>query len=79
MTDIEKLRALLPHWMEHNGEHAAEFERWAALAESAGHGPAAALIRAAAQQMAQANGALQEALDELGGPVSLDVGHSHGH
>jgi hypothetical protein len=28
MTDIEKLRALLPHWIEHNGEHAAEFSNW---------------------------------------------------
>jgi len=78
MTDIEKLRALLPHWMEHNDEHAAEFERWAALAESAGHGKAADRIRSAAQQMAQSNRTLQEALDELGGPVSLEA-HPHTH
>ena len=26
MTDLDKLRALLPHWIEHNAEHAAEFQ-----------------------------------------------------
>lgn len=78
MTDIEKLRALLPHWMEHNGEHAAEFERWAETAALAGHEDAANLIRSAARQMAQANAGLQEAMDRLGGPVSL-VEHSHAH
>jgi hypothetical protein len=78
MTEIEKLRALLPHWIEHNDEHAAEFERWAETAASAGHGKAAEWIRSAAQQMAQSNLSLQQALDELGGPVSLE-GHHHTH
>lgn len=78
MTDMEKLRALLPHWMEHNGEHAAEFERWAAMAAAAGESEAAEQIRSAAKQMAQANHSLQHALDELGGPVSLET-HPHTH
>lgn len=29
MNDIEKLRVLLPHWIEHNAEHADEFLTWA--------------------------------------------------
>ena len=29
MTGRDKLRALLPHWIEHNAEHAAEFRLWA--------------------------------------------------
>jgi hypothetical protein len=29
VTDLEKLRVLLPHWIEHNAEHAAEFRQWA--------------------------------------------------
>ena len=78
MTDMEKLRALLPHWIEHNQEHSAEFERWAETAASAAHGEAAELIRLAAQEMGQANVALQHALDELGGPVSLEA-HHHTH
>jgi hypothetical protein len=78
MTDIEKLRALLPHWMEHNGEHAAEFERWAQIAAKAGREDAAHMIRSAAQQMKEANTMLQEALDRLGGAVSLQQ-HPHTH
>lgn len=78
MTDMEKLRALLPHWMEHNNEHAAEFERWAETAASAAQGEAAELIRRAAGQMAEAGLSLQRALDKLGGPVSLEH-HPHTH
>ena len=28
-TDIDKLRMLIPHWIEHNEGHAAEFRKWA--------------------------------------------------
>ena len=76
MNDIEKLRALLPHWMEHNHEHAAEFARWAERATSAGQGEAAEIIRAAAREMEGANATLQAALDKLGGPLSLEI-HDH--
>lgn len=78
MTEMEKLRVLLPHWIEHNEEHAAEFERWAQMADSAGNGDAAGLIRGAAGRMAQANAALQSALDKLGGPAAVET-HGHGH
>ncbi len=29
MEDIEKLRTLLHHWMEHNDEHARTYRDWA--------------------------------------------------
>jgi hypothetical protein len=77
MTDIEKLRALLPHWIEHNQEHGSEFLRWAEKAASAGHGEAAGLIRSAAQAMEGANAALQQALDKLGGPIHTEHSHTH--
>ena len=78
MTEIEKLRALLPHWIEHNRDHAGEFGRWAGTAEEAGHQAAADLIRQAMQSVQQANDELEQALDALGGPVSLE-GHGHAH
>jgi len=34
--DLAKLRILLPHWIEHNEEHAASFQRWAARARELG-------------------------------------------
>lgn len=78
MTEIEKLRALLPHWIEHNRDHAVEFGRWADTAEEAGHQVAADLIRQAIQSAQQANDDLKKALDTLGGPVSLEA-HDHAH
>jgi hypothetical protein len=68
----DKLRALLPHWIEHNQEHAADFRRWAEQA-----GEAAADIEAAAAQMEAANQALALALDKLGG--AMQHAHDHGH
>ena len=73
MTDLDKLRALLPHWIEHNAEHAAEFRRWAHLA-----GQAEADIEAAAAQMEAANASLAAALEKLGGPLEQHH-HSHDH
>jgi len=29
MNDPDKLRVLLPHWIEHTDEHAGEFRGWA--------------------------------------------------
>jgi hypothetical protein len=78
MNELDKLRALLPHWIEHNQEHAADYVRWAEVADSAGRDKAAGRIRAAIELVAQANDALQEALDGLGGPVSVEA-HGHGH
>ena len=69
MTDAEKLRVLLPHWMEHNAEHAAEFREWAGRVLAAGHEHAAGNIEAAAEQLEQANDALAAAMEKLGVPL----------
>lgn len=29
MDDIEKLRRLIPHWIEHNEEHSESYKHWA--------------------------------------------------
>jgi|LQYC01.1.fsa_nt_gi hypothetical protein len=33
---IKKLNVLLTHWMEHNREHAAEYDKWAFQAKAEG-------------------------------------------
>ena len=78
MNDIEKVRALLPHWVEHNEEHAVEFLRWAAKASLAGHEEATQLIRRATEEVRQANELLRLALEKLGGPVAMEP-PSHPH
>lgn len=69
-SEVDKLRILLPHWIEHNMEHATEFRRWAGVADEAGED-----IHAAAEQMEGANRALKSALERLGG--ALEGGHNH--
>jgi hypothetical protein len=63
---------LIPHWIEHNGEHASEFRAWAERA-----GPAREALVSAARMLAEANGRLELALEELGGPIEHPHDHSH--
>ena len=68
MNETDKLRVLIPHWIEHNEEHAGEFRRWAEEA-----GGAAGDILNAADSMSRVNQSLAVALEKLGGPLP----HSH--
>lgn len=36
MTELEKLKHLLEHWIEHNDAHVKTYEEWASKAESFG-------------------------------------------
>jgi len=65
--DLAKLRVLLPHWIEHNEEHAGSFRQWAARAVEAGRHESARQIEAAVAHMAACNRALDAALESLGG------------
>lgn len=66
MTDLDKLRALLPHWIEHNAEHAAEFRAWAEKARAAGQEEVAEEIDTAAKELGWVNESLSAALQKLG-------------
>ncbi|MGQ9522591.1 MAG: hypothetical protein ACUVTV_07730 [Anaerolineae bacterium] len=61
MQETEKLRVLIPHRMEHDDEHAAEFRRWAEYAADA-----AADLLTAAEWLEKASESLQAALEKLG-------------
>jgi predicted RNA-binding protein len=64
-SEVDKLRVLIPRWMEHNAEHAEEFRRRAQQA-----GEAAGEILTAADAMQRVNTALSGALEKLGGLLS---------
>ncbi|OGQ98851.1 MAG: hypothetical protein A2521_11135 [Deltaproteobacteria bacterium RIFOXYD12_FULL_57_12] len=78
MTDLDKLRVLLPHWIEHNRGHLAEFRKWATMAGSSATPQAAMLLEQAAARLAEADVALAQALVQLGGAVP-DSPHPHHH
>lgn len=67
--DHDKLRVLLPHWIEHNDEHAEEFRAWAERARASGSEEAADQIALAAKQLDWVNEALRAALEKLGPPA----------
>ncbi len=80
MTDIEKLRVLLPHWIEHNKSHSKEFKKWMEIIKSADDPAIADLLQEALSGLEKADLALSDALDKLGGPPENDAeGHDHHH
>lgn len=76
MEKMEKLRVLLPHWIEHNRGHAEECGKWSANARQAGGESVANYIDAAIVAMNQASDLLDKALQATGGSLS---GHGHHH
>lgn len=70
MNELEKLRVLIPHWIEHNEEHAREFQRWAELVTEASQD-----VLAAAESLMLANQALAGALEKLGGAMPEPQSH----
>lgn len=78
MEQMEKLRVLLPHWIEHNRGHAEECGKWSVLARQAGEEGVADHIAAAVAAMNQASDLLDKALRMAGGEMA-DHGHTHHH
>ena len=78
MNDIEKLRVMLPHWIEHNSGHGREYAKWPEQMDSSGESAIAELLRSAEKSLQDADTALKEAHEKLGGP-SEGAGHHHPH
>jgi hypothetical protein len=62
--DAEKLRILLPHWIEHNYEHANEFREWATRVSFSNKD-----LLIAADFLERASHALEACLEKHGGSV----------
>jgi len=78
-TIREKLQILLPHWIEHNKNHEAEFRKWAELARTEGSESLAALLDKATTSMAVTDELLKTTLCEAGGPSIDSHPHPHSH
>ncbi len=66
MNDLKKLQLLLPHWIEHNKEHAQEFHTWAERMQGIDKADLAESLLAASASLQQAGDHLSKLLDELG-------------
>lgn len=81
MENVEKLRVLLQHWIDHNKGHVEEFEEWRKKMSDDGQESLATHITDAIQTMATVNAHLGKALHEVGGPkpAGEEGGHHHHH
>jgi len=80
MNQTEKLRVLLPHWIEHNLGHGEECRKWSAIAREEGREKIAEHIDAAVKAMIRVNELLEMALREAGGHEhGGECGHHHHH
>ncbi len=77
MNDLEKLRIILPHWIEHNQGHGAEFSQWSKKLEG-DYPEISHLLTHAVQALQDAQSALEKAMDMAGGGKIKD-GHHHSH
>ena len=78
MNDLEKLRVMLPHWIDHNQGHGGEFAQWAEKLTDASP-EVARLLRDAVRYLQEAQTSLEAALEKAGGPLAGPGGHEHGH
>lgn len=78
MKELDKLRVLLPHWIEHNHSHIADFVKWREVAAEEGSIASVGLAEAVAA-MNKAGEALSEVLTQLGGPLPAPGHHHHHH
>lgn len=78
MTELEKLRVMLPHWIEHNRSHEKEFKKWAEIVRNAGEQEIATFIEKAIEGLTEADQALSQALEKASGPLcEEDAAHNH--
>ena len=77
LSDMEKLRILLPHWIEHNHSHETDFLEWAAKCRKSGQPKVSTLIIQAVVGLKAAEEALVKALDNMGGALPGQDPHPH--
>ncbi len=77
INDLEKLQVLLPHWIEHNAEHADELCTWAERIQLVGKEDAAERLFAAAASLQNAGDHLSKLLEEARGVAGHDGRQEH--
>lgn len=65
MTELEKLKHLLEHWMEHNEAHVKTYGEWAAKADSLGEEELARMLARIVEESRKLNDLFREAKNLL--------------
>ncbi len=65
MNDLEKLAKLLPHWMEHNDEHAENYRGWARRASALGRNDLSEVLQRLHDGTIRMRSLFEEALEKV--------------
>jgi hypothetical protein len=65
MTDLEKLRHLLKHWIEHNNDHVDTYDEWARKTEAMGDRDLSETLKQITRESRKLNDLFQKALERL--------------
>lgn len=65
MNELEKLKKLLCHWMEHNDEHAETYRQWAEKASSIGNEELSKILGSLYHETKKLNGLFEEAIKAI--------------
>lgn len=79
MENLDKLRVLLQHWIEHNHGHATDFEKWQKIMADEDEPAIAKDIANAITKTEEINAILAKALESAGGKKDDDGHHHHHH
>ncbi len=79
MDTVEKMRVLLPHWLEHNRQHMEEFRKWEAMLRNEGETELAQRMAEIINLAQTTDDVLEKALEEAGGPLEGGGQHHHHH
>jgi rubrerythrin len=65
MNDLEKLKHLLEHWIDHNDAHVKTYSEWAAKAESLGEKELAGILVRIAEESKKLEELFNKALHRI--------------
>lgn len=65
MTELEKLKYLLEHWIEHNEAHVKTYSEWAAKAESLGKKELSVILNQITRESRRLNELFEKALKNI--------------
>jgi len=65
MTERDKLRHLLKHWMEHNEAHVDTYDEWAQKAAAMGENELSDILKQITDESRKLNNLFQKALESI--------------
>ena len=63
MTELEKLKHLLKHWIEHNDAHVKTYDEWASKAGAFGNKELSGILKQIAEESRKLEGLFEKAIE----------------